>query len=184
MTWSHTPRLPILIWCLWVFPFTLWDTIYLVLRPYSLPSNKWHHPYFSGTFTIWASIDHIYGQEGYDEKEGFVLAQSVMNMLEAILCIVYAWYIWTNSTTGFWSATVTGKKGARAVLVGLSAGYVTAIKTALYFLREVFSGYKYTGHNEWKPFLVTWYGMKCVALPRDLTMLIVLAYFTPPRHYT
>ena len=132
MSWSHTPRLPILIWCLWVFPFTLWDTVYLVLRPHSLPNHKWHSPYFSGTFTVWASIDHIYGQQGYHEKEGFVLAQSVMNMLEATLCIAYAHIIWKSGTGSFWSAKVTGKAGAQAVMIGLGAGYVTAVKTALY----------------------------------------------------
>jgi len=128
MPWSHTPRLPILVWCLWVFPFTLWDTVYLALRPQSM-----HSPYFN-MFTVWASIDHMYGQQGYYEKEGFVLAQSVMNMLEATLCTVYAIIIWKSGTGagGYWRAKVTGKVGAQAVLVGISAGYVTAVKTALY----------------------------------------------------
>ncbi|KAF1950644.1 hypothetical protein CC80DRAFT_426515 [Byssothecium circinans] len=164
MSWTHTPRPAILLWCLWVFPFTLWDTLYLALRPHSLPSHEWHTPYFSRTFTVWASIDRMYGQQGYDEKEGFVLAQSVTNMLEATLCLAYVWVIWTGkgSATGFWRAKVKGETGARAVLLGLSAGYVTAVKTALYIFREVFSDFKYTGHNEWRPFLVTWCGMKCV----------------------
>ncbi|KAF2639951.1 hypothetical protein P280DRAFT_526071, partial [Massarina eburnea CBS 473.64] len=138
------------------------DTIYLCLRPNSLPSHKWHDPYFSGTFTVWTSIDRIYGQQGYNKKEGFVLAQSVMNMLEATLCVVYVCIIWTSSTSGVWNACITGSTGAGAVLVGLSAGYVTAVKIALYILREVFSEFRYTGHNEWKPFLVTWCGMKCI----------------------
>lgn len=132
MQFSHRPRLAILLWCLWVFPFTLWDTLYLVLRPHSLPGHKWHKPYFSGSFTIWAGIDRIYGQYGYDEKEGFVLAQSVMNMTEATLCIAYVWVIWQNGQGSFWSKEVGGKAGAQAIMFGLSAGYVTAIKTALY----------------------------------------------------
>lgn len=93
------------------------------------------HPYFSGTFTVWASIARMYGQQGYNEKEGFVLAQSVMNMTKDALCIAYAWIIWTSRTNGFWKAKVTGKLGAQAVLVGLSAGYATAVKTALYCKR-------------------------------------------------
>jgi hypothetical protein len=175
MSWTHKPRLPILIWCLWVFPFTLWDTLYLCLRPHSLPGGKWHDRYFSRTFAIWASIDRSYGDQGWLDQDGFVLAQSVINMVEAFLCVYYVWTIWKSGNGGL-RAPVSGRAGARALLIGLCAGYVTLTKTSLYcksystalfitsanrlVLRECFSGYRYTGHNDWKPFLTTWIGMK------------------------
>ncbi|KAF2872290.1 hypothetical protein BDV95DRAFT_380192 [Massariosphaeria phaeospora] len=76
-----------------------------------------------------------------------------------------------SGTGGFWKARVTGTAGARAILVGLSAGWVTAVKTALYFLREVFSDFKYTGHNEWRPFLGSSCGMNLLYISASSYMI-------------
>ncbi|KAJ4295093.1 hypothetical protein N0V90_007102 [Kalmusia sp. IMI 367209] len=159
MTWAHTPRSSILIWCLWAFPLTIWDTIYLALRPHSLPGRKWHAPYFAGTFNKWAGVDHSYGKDGWLDQDGFVMAQSVINMLEVTLYMIYVTLVWRGSG-GFFGKKVGGRSGALAVIVGMNAGCVTATKTALYFMRECLSGFKSTGHNHWKPFLMTWGGMK------------------------
>jgi hypothetical protein len=131
MSWEHKPRLLIIIWCLWVFPFTLWDTLYLFLRPHSLPGGKWHDRYYSRTFAIWASVDRTYGEQGWRDHDGFVLAQSVVNMVEAFLSIYYVWALWTSGIGGL-RVPVSGKSGARAVLTGLCAGCVTLAKTSLY----------------------------------------------------
>jgi hypothetical protein len=131
MAWTHTPRLPILIWCLWAFPFTIWDTLYLLLRPSSLPGYKWHSPYFSGSFTIWAGIDKSYGEQGWKDRDGFVAAQSVINMLEVTLYMIYILIV-LRSAGRLFGAKVSGRAGGMAVVVGMNAGCVTATKTALY----------------------------------------------------
>lgn len=131
MAWTHTPRLPILIWCLWAFPFTIWDTLYLFLRPSSLPGYKWHTPYFSVSFTIWAGIDKSYGEQGWKDRDGFVAAQSVINMLEVTLYMVYLIIVW-QSVGRLFNVKVSGRAGGAAVVVGMNAGCVTATKTALY----------------------------------------------------
>jgi len=131
MAWSHTPRLSILVWCLWVFPFTCWDTLYLALRPHSLPRYAWHAPYFSGTFTIWAGIDKSYGEQGWRDRDGFVMAQSVINMLEVTLYMLYVCIIWRSAGKLF-GAKLGGRDGGLAVIVGMNAGCVTATKTSLY----------------------------------------------------
>ncbi len=132
MAWPHTPRIPILIWCLWIFPFTLWDTLYLALRPYSLRGGMWNEPYFGSTFNSWAAVDQIYGLKGWEEKDGWVLAQSAMNMLEAVLCITYVWIVWSRGTGGLWSKKLSGRAGGMACLVGFGAGAVTWVKSAMY----------------------------------------------------
>jgi uncharacterized membrane protein (DUF485 family) len=131
MAWSHVPRLPIIIWSLWAFPFTIWDTVYIALRPHSLPGGKWHAPYFSGSFTIWASIDSIYGEAGWRNKSGFVLAQSVINMVEVTLYMIYILLIWRKGRSSL-MAPISGTRGSWAVLVGFGAGCVTLTKTSLY----------------------------------------------------
>ncbi|KAF2466905.1 uncharacterized protein BDR25DRAFT_305769 [Lindgomyces ingoldianus] len=172
MAWAHTTRLPILIWCLWAFPFTIWDTLYLLLRPHSLPGQKWHDSYFSHVFAIWASVDHIYGEEGWRNKSGFVLAQSAINVTEATLYMVYIWIILrSGSQISASKWRIGGRTGAWAVLVGEVAGCVTATKTAMYFMRECFSGFKYTGHNDWRPFLVTWGGMNLLYISTSMYMI-------------
>jgi len=175
MTWTHIPRLPVLIWCLWIFPFTVWDTLYLLLRPHSLPGGKWNEPYFGSTFNTWASVDQIYGAKGWREKDGWVLAQSAMNTLEAGLCVIYVWMVSSYGIGSFWAKTMGRRAGGRACLVGFAAGIVTWVKTAMYcklnnfgsklqlmglVLREPLGAFRYTGHNEWGTFLVVWVGMK------------------------
>jgi hypothetical protein len=130
MSWTHTPRLPILIWAVWAFPFTLWDTTYIFLRPHTLPGRKWHEPFFRA-MDSWAEVDHTYGEQAWQEREGFTAAQGVINMLEVTLYMVYFFIAWRHGRGGVRGA-FGGRWAARAVLVGFAAGTVTATKTSLY----------------------------------------------------
>jgi hypothetical protein len=130
MSFMHKPRLPILIWAFWSFPFTLWDTAYIFLRPHSLAGGKWHDPVFL-PMDQWANTDHIYGKEGWSDTEGFTAAQGVINMLEVTLYVTYVGIVWRHSTGGL-RASLGGKWATRAVLVGFAGGVVTATKTSLY----------------------------------------------------
>ncbi|KAF2793249.1 hypothetical protein K505DRAFT_244833, partial [Melanomma pulvis-pyrius CBS 109.77] len=86
--------------------------------------------------------------------DGFVAAQSVIDKLEVTLYMIYLIIVW-KSVGQLFNAKISGRAGGAAVIVDMNAGCVTATKTALYFVRELFSGLKYTGHNEWRPILLT-----------------------------
>jgi hypothetical protein len=130
MAFVHAPHLVIIIWALWSFPFTLWDSAYIFLRPHTLLGGKWHDPFFR-PMDGWADTDRIYGGLGWQEKEGFTAAQGVINMLEVTLYMAYFVIAWKHGKEGILGA-FDGKWAARAVLVGFGAGVVTATKTSLY----------------------------------------------------
>lgn len=158
MTWSHTPRLAIICWTVFAFPFTIWDTAYIFLRPHTLPGHKWHAPIFT-PYSDYAAVDRVYGELAWLERDGFTAAQGIVNMTEATLYIVYFWIVMTrgdkSAATGG-KRVVSGRAGGLAVTLGLVAGSVTATKTALYFMTECFSGFKHVGHADWIPLLSTW----------------------------
>jgi hypothetical protein len=134
MAWTHTPRLPILCWIVFAFPFTIWDTAYIFLRPHTLPGHKWHAPIFT-PYSDYAAVDRVYGEQAWLEKDGFTSAQGIINMTEVTLYAVYFWIVMTRgpksaATRG--KRAVSGKAGGLAVTLGLVAGSVTATKTALY----------------------------------------------------
>ncbi|KAF2659450.1 hypothetical protein K491DRAFT_712723 [Lophiostoma macrostomum CBS 122681] len=109
----------------------------------------------------WAGVDHTYGEQAWLEREGFTAAQGVINMLEVTLYMVYFFIAWRHGKGGVRGA-FGGKWAARAVLVEFAAGTITATKTSLYFMREVFSGYKFTGHAQMHPIWTLWGFMNLV----------------------
>jgi hypothetical protein len=80
MAFTHTPRLPIIIWALFTIPFTIWDALYIFLRPYSLLGQKWHSPFFD-FMDNWSAVDHVYGVQAWEDNEGWTAAQGVINVL-------------------------------------------------------------------------------------------------------
>ncbi|KAF1852153.1 uncharacterized protein K460DRAFT_392277 [Cucurbitaria berberidis CBS 394.84] len=182
MPFTHTPHLPLLLWTLFTLPLTIWDTAYILLRPHSFPGGKWHAPFFL-SMEPWASTDHLYGPEAWGASEGFTAAQAVVNVLEVGMYTGYVWGVWRGGGLGggarwrIGKRRIQGKMAAGAVVLGFAAGVVTATKTGLYcrfffslrawccfcflllmrvVMREVFSGYVYTGHNELHPLLTLW----------------------------
>ena len=79
----------------------------------------------------WATVDRIYGEQGWYEREGFTAAQGVVNMLEVTLYMIYVGIVFRNSKAPSLSG-FGGKTAAWAVLIGFGAGVVTATKTSLY----------------------------------------------------
>lgn len=128
----HQPRLEVIIWACCTFPFTVGNTAYIFLRPHSLPGHKWHDPIFH-PIAQWAAIDHLYGEQGWIQHEGFTAAQGVINMLEVMMLMTYAFIVHFNAWGGiFRERPIGGKWAARAMVVGFGTGVVTATKTALY----------------------------------------------------
>lgn len=126
----HTPRLLVLIWAVYAFPFTLWDAAYIFLRPHTFPGGKWHRPLFE-PMVQWSNTDRIYGELGWENSEGFTAAQGVINILEVTLYMMYFVIVWRHGG-GFRRTSFGGRPAAWAVLIGFGAGVVTATKTALY----------------------------------------------------
>lgn len=95
-----------------------------------MPGGEWHEPLFV-PMVQWGTVDHLYGEQAWLEKEGFTAAQGVINVLEVVLYMVYVGLIWQHGG-GFERRRFGGRKAGQAVLVCFGAGVVTATKTSLY----------------------------------------------------
>lgn len=76
----------------------------------------------------------MYGQQAWDNNEGFTAAQSVVNVFEAVLCLIYVVMVWSAGGVRFPLVRnkIHGSKAAQAMLVGLIAGVAMSTKTTLY----------------------------------------------------
>ncbi|KAJ4298010.1 hypothetical protein N0V90_005909 [Kalmusia sp. IMI 367209] len=168
----------------------MWDATYIFLRPHTFPGGKYHQPLFE-PMVQWATVDHIYGEHGWLEKEGFTAAQGVINVLEVTLYMVYFGIAWQHGS-GLKRNSFGGRSAAWAVLIGFGAGVVTATKTALYctfaetvtnahtlgntdgceVMREIFSEYKYTEHNSQHPVFTLWGFMNLLYTAASVYMII------------
>jgi len=174
MAWSHTPSLATLLWISAAVPFSIWDSLYMFLRPHTLPGHKWNLPIWKPYIT-YAAVDRVYSSQAWEENNGFAGAQCFMNLVESGL---YVWYLWLVSRNGRvqrpaeggwkllgWygqTRTVGGRAGALAVVIGAISGAMTASKTVLYVLNEVFSGFHYLGHNDLGTLIQCWGVMVCI----------------------
>lgn len=99
-------------------------------------------------YEIYASIDHVYGWPGWENKDGFGGAQGVLNVVEIVMYGLYAMIVYNHGVpaaagTGLqvghgvsgWFAggvKVRGKAGNRALIIGFAAAVMTLSKTVLY----------------------------------------------------
>jgi hypothetical protein len=99
-------------------------------------------------YEIYASIDHVYGWPGWENKDGFGGAQGVLNAVELVLYGLYALIMYNHSASaaggtglqleegfGKWLAggrKVRGNVGNRALIIGFAAAVMTLSKTVLY----------------------------------------------------
>lgn len=128
-------------------PLVLWDTMYILLRPHTMAGGALQWPLWK-PYEIYASIDHVYGWPGWENKDGFGGAQGVLNAVELVLYGLYALIMCNHSVAasagtglqvgqgvGSWLAggrKVRGRNGNRAVLIGFAAAIMTLSKTVLY----------------------------------------------------
>lgn len=99
-------------------------------------------------YEVYASIDHVYGWPGWENRNGFGGAQGVLNAIELVLYGLYAMVIYkhglsASSGTGVQldqgkgsalsgGVKVRGKAGNRALIIGFTAAVMTLSKTVLY----------------------------------------------------
>ncbi|KAK4225071.1 hypothetical protein QBC38DRAFT_280353 [Podospora fimiseda] len=142
-TFIHTPHPLTLPWLLLSLPLVTWDTLYVFLRPHSMPSGFLHSPIWT-PYALYGQIDYIYGLKAYESHNGFTAAQSALNVIETLGYIYYLVKWYSQSA----NSQVKGRDGAKMLLVGYSAAVMTVSKTVLYWLNEYYSGFDNIGHND------------------------------------
>lgn len=159
--WSHTPSNMTLIWLAISLPLVIWDSGYVLLRPYSMPGGKLHSPIWK-PYGYYGTVDHTYGFKAWDARLGWTAAQGSFNVLETLGYFVYLYIVYTygeqepkqgsgapdKSTLGSLRAlgesrTVYGKYAAWSTLLCFSVASLTFWKTVLYWVNEAFSGELY-----------------------------------------
>lgn len=148
--WSHTPSNLTLIWLAVSLPLVVWDTGYVLLRPYSMPGGFLHKPIW-GPYDLYGRIDHVYGLPSWESKNGWTAAQGTFNALETLVYLVYAYIVFAygqqeskqgrgapdKSQMGGLAVlsearTVYGKQAVWAVLLAYTTAWITLVKTLLY----------------------------------------------------
>ncbi|KAK4539092.1 hypothetical protein LTR36_001930, partial [Oleoguttula mirabilis] len=164
--WSHTPSNLTLIWLAISLPLVIWDTGYVMLRPYSMPGGFLHAPLWK-PYGLYGTIDHVYGFKAYNAHNGWTLAQGSVNAVETAAYLLYLYLVYAHgeqaATQGRGapdkaalgrlrglgeSRTVHGRVAAGAVVLAYSTAWLTFSKTVLYWLTEAFSGFDNIGHND------------------------------------
>lgn len=145
--WAHTPSNLTLIWLAISLPLVIWDTGYVMLRPYSMPGGSLHWPVWQ-PYELYGKVDYIYGWKAFNENNGFTAAQGTLNVVETLM---YLYYLYIFYVSGQQSAAkghgvpapervgflgeqrfVEGTSGAAAALVLFAASIMTLSKTILY----------------------------------------------------
>ncbi|KAF2433229.1 hypothetical protein EJ08DRAFT_584285 [Tothia fuscella] len=165
--WSHTPSTLTLVWLIVSLPLVIWDTGYVLLRPWSMPGGKLHAPIWS-PYKLYGTVDYVYGFPAYEAKDGFTGAQGTVNALETLLYMVYLGiaYYYGNQESGvsgrgapatlLGRRKIVGREASLAVLIGFATSIMTLSKTLLYWLNEYHSGFAHIGHNDFVSLLFLW----------------------------
>ena len=135
--WSHAPSRLALAWLAVSVPLVLWDSAYVLLRPLTMPGGSLHRPLWV-PYALYGQVDHMYGVKQWVAGNGFTAAQSIVNLVESLLYVVYVALWWFNAQSlpaqkrGAGRRVVSGRLGAWTALVGFSAAVMTVSKTAVY----------------------------------------------------
>ncbi|KAK3984581.1 hypothetical protein QBC44DRAFT_313100 [Cladorrhinum sp. PSN332] len=140
----HRPTSLIFLWLTVSLPLVTWDTLYVFLRPHSMPGGFLHSPIWV-PYALYGTVDQIYGIKAWEEHNGFTAAQSALNVIETLMYLYY-FAIWSGNKDA--AGAVKGRNGAKMVLVGYSAAVMTVSKTVLYWLNEYYSGFENIGQND------------------------------------
>ncbi|ATY60397.1 hypothetical protein A9K55_006199 [Cordyceps militaris] len=161
--WSHAPDAATLFWLGVSLPLVIWDTAYVLGRPHTMEHGWLHWPLWA-PYKLYGQVDHVYGWKAFHARSGFTAAQGALNAVETVMYLAYAWVCLTKAVDAAVGGegsrrrrrAVTGRAGARAVLVGFSAAVMTLSKTLLYWLNEYYSGFDNIGHNDLVSLIFLW----------------------------
>ncbi|KZP32135.1 hypothetical protein FIBSPDRAFT_849117, partial [Athelia psychrophila] len=119
-------------------PVILWDTSYLFMRPRSMVGGDLY--WIWKPYEIYQEISYIYGVKALIEGDGFLNAQSFLNIIETSFNTLYL-YCAHISWTG-------------APLIGFGTAVMTLCKTMLYGMQEYYCGGCSVGHNNLRDLVV------------------------------
>lgn len=141
-----------MLWLLISIPLVLWDTGYVFLRPYSMPGGPLH--FLWKPYGLYGQVDFMYGWPEYRAGNGFVGAQSAINLVEVMGYVYYLVTVFKCSEVrektakggrkiqgkgegqGCWLFTsrnsLGGREGVIALLVIFACSVMTVSKTVLY----------------------------------------------------
>ena len=153
MSRADNSRLPrwIVLWLALSTPIVIWDALFVLLRPASLPGQPLGFFWAFG-YKLYIAVDHTYADLGNHTVE----AICIVSLLEA--CLV-ALALWKHRQ----------EHNALAQVLALVATSLTGAKTVLFLLLEVCSKGQGVGHNEIPHLILVW------LLPNILWVLFPLA---------
>lgn len=118
----------------------VWDAAFVLLRPRTLVGGDLH--YLFSPYALYIEVDRLYG----DLEDKFVVAQSLMNLLEVGLALIgLFWYVRSSK-----AASCARWCGSLLMLIAQS---MTLGKTVLYIGLDWMQGWKHTAHNDTVTFL-------------------------------
>ena len=145
--YTHLASYPTTLWLLVSLPLVIWDTLYVFLRPHSMPGGRFHSPIWT-PYALYGTVDHVYGWPAWHDKGGFTAAQASLNVLETVIYGYYLGVLWTRarvpriggqkkSTGWFIGMSEEGRRkvvdGASLAVISLfAAAVMTVSKTVLY----------------------------------------------------
>jgi hypothetical protein len=125
-------------------PLVIWDTMYMLGRPHTMPGGKWHWPLWV-PYKLYGSVDYVYGWPHYNANEGFGPAQGFCNAIETAMYVAYVFiafkYGEQEAVAGKGAPTsklslgrrrIAGRAAGVAVLIGFATAVMTFWKTILY----------------------------------------------------
>lgn len=119
----HRPRTLVSAWLLLSSFVVAWDVGYILLRPRSMLGGDLH--WIWSPYSLYMNVDYIYGLPSWNTKDGFPAAQSLMNVGESILNLLYIYLVHVKATPA---------SLAVAPIYALVAVTMTLSKTILYVL--------------------------------------------------
>ncbi|GAA6015573.1 hypothetical protein JCM10207_008131 [Rhodosporidiobolus poonsookiae] len=120
-----------LVWLALSSLICTWDALYILCRPHSMKGGSLF--WIWSPYHLYSVTDYMYGLPALRDNNGFVAAQSVLNLFENALNIT--------------ALVLFAKQDPAGLLVGFTSSAITASKTVLYYLNDQQAGWAHTGHN-------------------------------------
>ncbi|KAE9407348.1 hypothetical protein BT96DRAFT_963164 [Gymnopus androsaceus JB14] len=129
------------LWFLITTPVIMWDVGYCFMRPRSMVGGDLH--WIWEPYAIYQNVDLVYGIPALTAGNGFTNAQSLMNVIETLLNVIYLYLAHVSA----WPP---------ATLIGFTSAALTLAKTVLYWAQEYYCNFCATGQNDAYTMLVYW----------------------------
>ncbi|KAL4263219.1 EXPERA domain-containing protein [Pleurotus pulmonarius] len=138
---AYKTRTWISLWFLLTAPVIFWDVGYCFMRPRSMKGGDLH--WIWSPYALYQEVDYIYGVKALQEGNGFTLAQSLLNIVETLMNLVYLYLAHVQHSPA-------------AIVIGFAAVVMTLSKTVLYWAQEYYCGFCAVGHNSMRDLIVLW----------------------------